>query len=83
MLKETFETFRKSEFKKRKRRSSNSQCLKMFLTLNVRKAFEKLKHCFVNEFLLHYFDLKCKFRVEIDAFMKAIDDVLCQQIENN
>ena len=82
MLKSSSKAFRKNKSKKRKR-NSNSLQIKQFLTIDALKAFEKLKICFIEEFLLNHFDFRCKFRVKIDAFNKIIDDVFCQQILNN
>ena len=80
MLKKSSEIFRKD--KKKRQRSFSSQ-IKSFLIKETRQAFEKLKTCFIIEFLLYHFDSKCKFQIKIDVSIKIIDDVLCQQVLKN
>ena len=82
MLKGSPEAFRRGKSKKRKRSPSPLQ-FKEFLTVEAKQAFEKLKACFIEEPLLHHFDLRCRLRVETDASNKAIGDVLCQQDTNS
>ena len=78
MFKEVSRAFRKDKSKKRKHRSSSSKSTIAFLTSTTKKTFDTLKIVFMKKLLLHHFDFKCKLRVEIDASIKTIDDVLCQ-----
>ena len=78
MLKKVSRVFRKNKSKKRKHRSFNSKLTMTFLTSTTKKTFDTFKIVFMKKNLLYYFDFKCKLRVKIDAFIKIIDDVLCQ-----
>ena len=78
MFKKNSRIFRKNESKKRKHRSFNLKLTMTFLTSTTKKTFDTLKIVFMKKLLLHHFDFECKFRVEIDAFIKIIDDVLYQ-----
>ena len=78
MFKKVSRVFRKNKSKKRKHRNFNSKLTMTFLTSTTKKTFDTLKIVFMKIFLLYHFDFKCKLRVEIDAFIKIIDDDLCQ-----
>lgn len=83
MLKNFEEAYRKSKSRKRKRsRSRSLQRSAKFLTLEFLEAFETLKICFIEMSLLHHFNFICRFRVEIDASDKTIEDVLIQLIDD-
>lgn len=51
----------------------------LFLTLNAKKSFQKLKQAFCKEPVLQHFDVFKPIQVETNASRKVIKKVLCQQ----
>ena len=85
MLKKSQE-FRKNTRKRKRNQSRNrskSSNIHIFLISETLKIFKQFRKTFIEASVLRHFDFERVIRVEIDAFDKIFEIILCQQNDEN
>ena len=85
MLKKS-QKFRKNIRKRKRNQNRNrnkSSNIHIFLICEILKIFKRFRKAFIETSVLRHFDFERTIRIEIDAFDKIIEIILCQQNDAN
>jgi spermidine synthase len=87
MLKKSQKLRKNNNIRKRKRNQNRNRNklsnIHIFLIREILKIFKRFRKTFIETFVLRHFDFERIIRIEIDAFDKIIEIILCQQNDAN